>query len=527
MSDPERRSLRSALAALRRALAGQRGWLVGGLIRELLLSPATRRQALEPGGAPLLDLAQASVAEPAGEGQGVTVALDVDIVTPDDVQRLAARLARALGGVAFLLHAQHGGWRVIGGAGTLQVDIEPLRGGAIEEDLRARDFTIDAIAQPLAGGELIDPTGGLGDLDARRLRVAGPGALAADPLRVLRAARLASALELALEPRTAALVQASAALLEQVAAERRFGELRAMLCGADPAGAIQTLDRLGLLAILLPELAACQGLTQSHFHHLDVYEHTLAVLRATVALEQALRAPAPSRPADDELQELLAAIGGQAQAAIAAALAAPLADGMSRAQALRFGALLHDIGKPVTRAVADGGRVTFVGHDLQGERIARQILARLRASANLQSHVGALVRHHLRLGFLVREPLPLARRTLYAYLQATGAVALDVTLLSVADRLATRGERAERAIAAHLSLAAAVLPAALAYHRCGPPRALLRGDELARELGLAPGPLIGRLLEELRAAQFAGEVSDRAGALAYARASNASGRLAP
>ena len=92
------------------------------------------------------------------------------------------------------------------------------------------------------------------------------------------------------------------------------------------------------------------------------------------------------------------------------------------------------------------GRVTFLGHDVRGAELARAVLQRLRASERLRAHVAALVRHHLRLGFLVHEPQPLARRTVFDYLQATSPVEVDVTLLSVADRLATRGDRARESI---------------------------------------------------------------------------------
>ena len=98
------------------------------------------------------------------------------------------------------------------------------------------------------------------------------------------------------------------------------------------------------------------------------------------------------------------------------------------------------------------------------------------------------MRNHLRLGFLVHEPQPLPRRTLFGYLRACSPVEVDVTLLSIADRLATRGDRAQEAIAAHLRLAVAVLPDALRWRSQGPPAVPLRGDELAHELGIAHGP---------------------------------------
>jgi hypothetical protein len=145
------------------------------------------------------------------------------------------------------------------------------------------------------------------------------------------------------------------------------------------------------------------------------------------------------------------------------------------------------------------------------------VLERLRASERLRAHVAALVRHHLRLGFLVHEPQPLSPRIVFAYLRACSPVEVDVTLLSIADRLATRGARARESIDAHLRLAAGLLGDALRWHADGPPRPLLRGDELAAALEIPAGPQIGELLDELVEAQYAGEVRTSEQALAYAR----------
>jgi putative nucleotidyltransferase with HDIG domain len=199
-------------------------------------------------------------------------------------------------------------------------------------------------------------------------------------------------------------------------------------------------------------------------------------------------------------------------------LAEPRADGLSRAEALRWGALLHDAAKPRTRAVRPhDGRVTFVGHDELGAQLARTVLTRLRASERLRGHVAALVRHHLRAGFLVHEPQPLSRHTLFAYMRGCAPVEVDVTLLSVADRLATRGDRAKEAIAEHVLVARQLLDAGLSWHTDGPPRPLLKGDELAAELGIETGPRVGELLEALAEAQYAGEVLTREQAIEHAR----------
>ncbi len=163
--------------------------------------------------------------------------------------------------------------------------------------------------------------------------------------------------------------------------------------------------------------------------------------------------------------------------------------------------------------------MTFMGHDALGADLARAVLSRLRASERLQGHVAALVRSHLRLGFLVHDPQPLARETVFAYMRACEPVEVDVTLLSVADRLATRGDRAQEAIDAHMRLAQTMLADALRWRaQGGAPRALWRGDELARELEIPLGPRVGELLEDLSRAQYADNLQTRSQALDFARA---------
>jgi poly(A) polymerase len=191
---------------------------------------------------------------------------------------------------------------------------------------------------------------------------------------------------------------------------------------------------------------------------------------------------------------------------------------MTRGEALRWAALLHDAAKPATRKVRVlDRRVTFIGHDVQGADLAHHVLSRLRASVRLRGHVAALVRHHLRLGFLVHEPQPLARDTVFSYLHECDPVEVDVTLLSVCDRLATRGSKADEAIEAHVALARRMLGDALRWRAEGPPKPLLRGDELARELGMPLGPRVGDILAVLVEAQYTGEVSTREQAVALAR----------
>ena len=456
-----------ALATVRASLSGCSAWLVGGVVRDRLLERPTS---------------------------------DIDLVVEGDVREAARALARGARGPSFQLSDEFGAWRVLACDRSWQADLSPLRGGSIEADLALRDFTVNAIAEPLAGGERIDPHGGAQDLAARRLRAVGSRSFAQDPLRALRLVRLAG--ELGLEPDsvTGRLAREHAPAVAGVAQERVFAELKRILANDGALiWCLRLMEGLGLTGAILPELDALHGVQQNRYHHVDVHGHTIEVLEQTLALQ-----------ADGA-----AVLGEQHRDEIHGLLAEPLADELDRAVAMRIGALLHDAAKPATLGHREDGSPTFFGHDRAGAQLARDVLTRLHASEKLKAHVAALVRQHLRLGFLVHAQ-PLARRDLYGYLLACQPVEVDVTLLSVADRLATRGRKAEESIAKHLDLAREVLPAALRWRADGPRRPLIPGDQLAAELGVEPGPQLGRLLSEIDAARYAGEIATRGAAVALA-----------
>jgi putative nucleotidyltransferase with HDIG domain len=457
----------AALDAAREALRGEQAWVVGGAVRDRLLHR---------------DI------------------LDVDLAVDGDVRAAARHLALQSGGPVFPVSEAFDTWRVMAPDRSWQIDLTVLRGATIEADLALRDFTVNAIAEPLSGGPLVDPHDGVGDVAARRLRVVSDTALTDDPLRVMRLARLAVQLGLEPDERALRLARATAPALPDVAAERVFAELRGIVSCDRAVAGLELLADLGAEAVVLPELTALRDVEQSRFHHRDVHGHTLEVLQATIDLE--------ADPA--------AAIGAAHAPAVLAFLAEPLADELTRGQALRLGALFHDIAKPRTRDERPDGHVTFFHHDREGAALSREILTRLKTSEKLRAHVAALARHHLRLGFLVHER-PLDRRAVYRYLTACAPVELDVTLLSCADRLATRGDNAGPAIAAHLELATELTGEALVWRAAGPRTPLVRGDVLAAALGIAPGPALGPLLAAIDEARFAGEVATADEAIALAR----------
>ncbi len=445
-------------SGLQAALAGERAWLVGGAVRDRLLGRETD---------------------------------DLDVALDGEPERAANAVRAALGGAAFPLSETFGGWRVVGRDRAWHVDLLPLTGGTLESDLGARDFTVNAMAEPVGGGPLVDLFGGAEDLAARRLRAVGPDALTADPLRVLRAVRLSAELGFDVEDATLAGARTAAPGLAGVAGERIFAELKRIVGAERPADALRLMESAGATAVVLPEVLDLQGVEQNVYHHADVHDHTLDVLDAVVALERSERDPR-----------------------VVATLGAPLADDLSHWGAMRFAALLHDIAKPATRGRrADGRGVSFVGHDAEGAAVARAVLRRLRASERLVDYVAGLTQHHLRLGFLVHEQ-PLSRRSVYRYLRDAAPYAVDLTVFTCADRLATRGRNAEPAIAAHLELARAMLDYAFEE---SPAASLIRGDDLAEALGMAPGPQLGDLLARLEEDRFAGEITSREDAIERAR----------
>src|SRR5829696_4668371 len=182
-----------ALRIAREALAGEEAWLVGGAVRDQLLGRKTD---------------------------------DVDLAISGDPKRHAQRIARRAGGAAFRLSGAFGAWRVVGPRHAWHVDLVTLRDDDIHADLAHRDFTINAMAEPLGGGDVLDPHGGRQDLERKVVRMVSERALEDDPLRSLRAVRIAVELDLEIDPATGAAAAAHAHGIERVAAERVFGEFK-------------------------------------------------------------------------------------------------------------------------------------------------------------------------------------------------------------------------------------------------------------------------------------------------------------
>jgi poly(A) polymerase len=458
--------------------AGREAYVVGGTVRDVLLGRQTR---------------------------------DVDLAIAGDALAWARGAADALGAHFVLLDDERDVARLVLPDAGLYADVARLV-GSFEEDARRRDFTIDALAVPLGGSDVIDACGGVADLEARLVRMTGADVLDADPLRCLRGVRLATELGFEIEPATLSAIRERASSINTAAAERRRDELARILEQEEAYRGVRLLDEAGLLDELLPELAEGRGVAQpEQFHVYDVFEHNV---RAVEALDEMLR----REPAGFLGAELWRTFAWCAED-LRAYLDEPITEGRPRRSILKLAALLHDVAKPRTRSVESDGRTRFFGHADEGARMAAAAMARLRFSGREREFVQVLVAEHLRPVQVAQVGEAPTRRALYRFYRDLGDAVPAVLLLALADAAAARGPSMTPE---EWSSQVAYMNALLVRSReeegiMQPPR-LVSGHDIMSVLGLPEGPAIGRLLEALREAQAAGEVHDAEEALAFVRA---------
>jgi len=446
---------------------------------------------------------------------------DLDFVVPEQAIRLTFKMADLLNKPAYVLDQERDAGRVVLREENTTLDFSRFRGPDLAADLQDRDFTINALALPATAvtrSSLIDPHGGLADLAARRLRLVQPQALVRDPVRTLRAVRQALALDFHLPPETRTAVADAAPLLAQASVERVREELTKLLQTAVPDQAIAEMHTLGLLAEVLPEIAALADVAQSAPHTEPVLAHTVQVLRWLRRLETAVIAQQPT--ADASLQMAQEALTPYA-AALAQHLERAADGGLDGRVLLRLGALFHDVGKRETQTVEADGRIRFLGHDTIGAEVANGRLRQLTFSNQAVKHVETIVAGHMRPLLLASAGGPPSRRAIYRYFQATQTAGLDIGLLSLADHLGTYAGSGPDDVWPQLIAVVTRLFAHYFDHHTDTvaPAPLLDGHDLIRLLHLQPGPEIGRLLRLIQEAQAAGEVHSREEALVLAEQS--------
>jgi len=452
---------------------------------------------------------------------------DYDFAVPAHGIEVARKMANALGADFLPLDAERDTGRALltRADGTrLILDVAVYRGASLEEDLRARDFTLNALAFDLRRQTLIDPTSGGADLRAKTIRACSAATFTDDPVRILRAVRQAISFEFQIESNTRAWLKTAAPLLPNISAERLRDELFKMLKGTKSAAAIRALDILGALKYLLPELTALKGIQQPAPHTQDVWEHTLAVLDALDQIISALRVGYDAEQTKDLFTGLLGLRLGRYREQIAKHFSSPLNIERPPRALLFFAALYHDVSKPQTRSVDENGRIRFFDHDQQGATTAAERLRAFNLSVKEIQRVEIIIQHHMRLhAFASRiesEKQTPSRKAIYRFFRDSGEAALDLILLGLADARATYMQNLSiETWSAYLDVARLLLENYFERpeETIAPPR-LLNGEDLMRELHLQPGKRVGSLLEDIRENQAAGKIHNREEALAFARA---------
>jgi tRNA nucleotidyltransferase/poly(A) polymerase len=447
---------------------------------------------------------------------------DFAVQGKDNTISLARAVANRLGGAFYIMDDERGTARVILGAEAdrpepLILDFAVCRGNTWTDDLLARDFSINAIALDLASGQIMDPAHGRADLSNRLIRQVTPHAISDDPVRALRAIRLARALSSTLETATVTAIHAAAASLHRPSPERVRDEVMKTLAHARASRAVRQWDELGLLAQIFPEIEPMRTCEQSPPHHFKVLEHTFVVLdyldEIIANLQYIDSAPA-------WLEGLR--ISPSHRQALASQLSAVTTNERLRSAVFRLAALLHDAAKPATRSVDDKGSIHFYQHEEAGAELAAARANALKLSSDEVDQVRVTVRHHMRPNQMSREAIKQSSRptprAIYRFMRSTGQCAPEIALFCIADGMGKAGAATPLADAQRRASIASLLIERYyeQFSAAAAPKPLITGKDVIT-LGVKPGPEIGRILDAVREAQMVGEISTSEEALALAR----------
>jgi poly(A) polymerase len=415
---------------------------------------------------------------------------------------LAEKFARRTGGA--FIHLDKAGRTVRVVVEGISYDFSMIQGEDIEADLKQRDFTINALAVSLGGEEpwdklhVVDVSEGMNDLAKGLVRFVSAKSLSDDPLRMLRAYRLAAVLNFRVEEASSENISTFARLIQYSAVERIVEELDQLLKTSQAHLAIFELERLHLLDAIFPELSSLRGIDQYGYHHLDVFRHTLETLRFMELFILDPEQPFPGHA--EELNIYLKACN-------------PVW--------LKWCALFHDLGKNRTKKIKENGRISFPGHAHESAVQFRKAALRLKLSRNRTDLTAMLIELHLR-------PLLMAKAMIEGHLTSRGIARLvrrvrddlpGLFLLAAADNAAKQGVLSSKDRDSELNrLFGLMLEMQHKMHDNEMlKRPILTGKDLIAQLGLTPGPLVGKLLRQINEANLAGEIDNRDEALFLAQ----------
>ncbi len=424
---------------------------------------------------------------------------DFDFAIKKNAIRFGRALARELKYGFVVLDKKHGSCRLVKKykSKTYTFDFTDFRGKDLLNDLKHRDFTINAIALRLEDGlnssdfskALIDFYGGKDDIRKKLIREVNKNSFSEDPLRVLRAFSFSCALGFNIENNTLRLAGLSKNKLTLVSSERIREELFKVFATGKSYDCLCALDKLKALEIIFPEIKKMRKIGQGPYHHLDVWQHTLETVRQLEIIFDSLN--------NEDIITYLDKV---------------ISSDRKRRAILKFGAFLHDFGKPRTLR-RQKGRTTFHGHERVGLMIAEDIAKRLKLSNDEIYSLRKIVLWHLRPGYLAdsKNPTPRAK---FRYFRDTGSEALSTLLLSLADQRSTKGPLTTlKSRKQHERVVASLIKEYLKKDKEVKPKRLLNGNEVMKAFKLTPSPLVGKILSLVEELQGIGKVKDKKEAL--------------
>jgi len=420
---------------------------------------------------------------------------DLDIAVEGDAAAFAQSLAQRLGARVVPIGKPGMVTYRVTSRGFL-TDITGLAANTLDHDLRRRDFAVNAMAYDLKAKRLIDPLNGQDDIDAGRIRMVAEQAFVDDPLRLLRAFRMAAVLDFTIAPETLQAIERHAPRIQTPAGERLRAELIQLLACPASARLLLVMSDSGLLTRLIPEMAPMQGCRQNSHHDFDVYTHTL---KAYAALEQCLQ----------EAGRLSAALAKRHRQPPYRRTAAAI---------LKYALLLHDIGKPETRRVDASGEVHFYGHARQSVRMAETVHARLRLSKNECEQARIIIANHGRpLDLLsAHRAANLSRKGINRLFRSCEPWTPEVLLHALGDTLGKKKAPDHAIDTARHFIADLIRYYFDRFRPLADRKPLVNGRDLMAGFGLKPSALLGNLLKEIEDERLAGRLSTREEALEHA-----------
>lgn len=418
---------------------------------------------------------------------------DIDLVVAGDISRTAGQIAEKTGGR--VVHLGKKGFdvlRVASPAGI--IDITPLAHPSIEADLMQRDFTINAMAYDVKAQRVVDCTGGMTDMQKKRIRMVSPSAFENDPARLVRAYRMAAMLHFSISPETRDTIGSHRHLVRTVAGERVWSELVKIFDTADSAPILTSMADSGMLTAIFPELEPAIGCTQNCHHQFDVFDHSLRAYGKIEALLAGFGDRFPDLSAIAEQEDL-----------------------PGHAAMLKYGALLHDVGKPATRKVDRHGRVRFPGHAGKSADITAPISRRLRLSNKQRDISDAIIRHHIRplFLFLSSENNSLGRTGTVRFFNRCGSLTLPIVVHAMADIMAKNRvpKDRDRNFLSFCDRLASQYTEYKNRQAAVPP--LISGRDLISVFGLSPSPRFKWILKQVDERRLSGELATRDQALKW------------